>query len=83
MVGGSLMLGPMLFGFLVVFIPLMFLMFSSWKQTDNEALSSLGEEVIDLKSRESLPFVCGECGAGVAKEEYVCPQCLSRNKLPR
>ena len=72
-----------LFGFLVVFIPLMFLMFSSWKETDNAELSSLGEEVIDLQSRESLPFVCGECGAGVAKEEYVCPQCLSRNKLPR
>ena len=77
------MLGPMLFGFLIVFIPLMLMMFSSWKQTDNEDLSSLGEEVIDLQSRENLPFVCGECGAGVAKEEYVCPQCLSRNKLPR
>jgi len=72
-----------LFGFLVVFIPLMLLMFSSWKQTDNEDLSSLGAEVIDLKSRGNLPFVCGECGAGVAKEEYVCPQCLSRNKVPR
>ena len=77
------MLGAMLFGFLIVFIPLMILIFSSWKQTDDEDLSLLGEEVIDLKSRENLPFVCGECGAGVAREEYVCPQCLSRNKVAR
>jgi len=61
----------------------MIFFYATFKQTDNEDLSSLQEEVIDLQTRDNLPFVCGECGAGVAKEEYVCPQCLSRNKVPR
>tara|TARA_B100001105_G_C22325422_1_gene414477 strand:- start:135 stop:380 length:246 start_codon:yes stop_codon:yes gene_type:complete len=80
-VGGSL--SAFLVGFLVVFIPAMIFMFLTFKQTDSEDLSLVGSEVIDLNSRANLPFVCGECGVGVAKEEYVCPQCLSRNKVPR
>ena len=77
------MFDAFLFGFLVMLIPIMIFFYATFKQTDNEDLSSLQEEVIDLQTRDNLPFVCGECGAGVAKEEYVCPQCLSRNKVPR
>ena len=81
MVGGSL--SAVLFGFLIVFIPTMIFMYLSFKQTDSEDLGSVESEVIDLNSRANLPFICGECGVGVSKEEYVCPQCLSRNKVPR
>ena len=81
MVGGNL--SAVLFGFLIVFVPAMIFMYLSFKQTDESDLSSVSNEEIDLNSRANLPFVCGECGVGVAKEEYVCPQCLSRNKVPR
>ena len=77
------MFDAFLFGLLVVLIHLMIVFYLSFKQTDSEDLGSVPNEEIDLNSRAKLPFVCGECGVGVAKEEYVCPQCLSRNKVPR
>ena len=40
-------------------------------------------QTISNETRQNLPFVCGRCGLGMTREDYVCPRCLSRDKRSR
>ena len=37
--------------------------------------------VIDQEELAKKPYICGECGTGMDVTDYVCPQCMSKEKL--
>lgn len=36
---------------------------------------------IDKISRNKLSYICGDCGTGMDVTDYVCPQCMGKEKL--
>jgi|ETNmetMinimDraft_21_1059911.scaffolds.fasta_scaffold21053_3 lipopolysaccharide biosynthesis regulator YciM len=74
-----------LFGFLVVFVPLMYSIMGNTKKdefgiVENDDIAKT-KTVIDQEELAKKPYICGECGTGMDIIDYVCPQCMSKEKL--
>ena len=37
--------------------------------------------VINEEDSAKKPYICGECGTGMDITDYVCPQCMGKEKL--
>lgn len=80
-----------LLGFLIVFVPSMFFL-ARWlnelglkdleppREIEKKEIEQ-SEIILDETTRSKLPYICGECGTGMGVTDYVCPQCMSREKV--
>ena len=74
-----------LFGLLVVGLPLFIMFYNAVKDGDAGPISqeqlSQTKVIIDQDELAKKPYICGECGTGMDVMDYVCPQCMSKEKL--
>lgn len=74
-----------LLGLLVVGIPLFYMFYRGIKEEGAGPITktqiSQTKVVIDQDELAKKPYICGECGTGMDVMDYVCPQCMSKEKL--